>query len=168
MSVEVYRWPHSAIIADYWRSGGGFAASVVFLLLMPPLSLAFVFFVALAVVFGLYLSQTVLRAHTGLALVPEGLAITGLLGDRLIRWDTLGQFALRYYTLRRDRETGWMDLKLASADAKITLDDRVDGFRPILERAWEAARARDIGISSSTYANLTAAGLLPKSPPTSR
>jgi hypothetical protein len=168
MSAEVYHWPRAAIIADYWRSGPAFAACLIATLFMPPISIAFVLFAAIAVVFGLYLCQTVLRARTALRLKPEGLAISGYFGDRLIRWDALDQFALRYYTLRRDKEAGWMDLKLGDGVAKITLDDRVDGFRSILERAWEAARSRDIGISSSTYANLTAAGLLPKSQSQSR
>jgi len=164
MSEEVYRWPRAAIIADYWRSGLAFAACFVVALLVPPLSIAFALFAPLAIVFGLYLAQTILRARTVLKLEPEGLAVSGFLGTRTIRWDALDRFALRYYTLRRDKEAGWLDLKLGGGGTSITLDDRMDGFRHILERAWEAARSRDIGISSSTYANLTAAGVLPKSP----
>lgn len=163
MSGGAYRWPRSAVIADYWRSGPAFVVCVLGALLLPPLSVAFIVLVLLALVFGLYLGQTVLRSRTVMTLGPEGLAISGYFRDRMIRWDALDQFALRYYTLRRDKEVGWMDLKLAAGGTKITLDDRLDGFRPILERAWEAARARDLGISSSTYANLTSAGLLPKS-----
>jgi len=168
MSEAVYRWPRAAIVADYWRSGIGFGASFLFMLLVPPLSLAFPLFAGLAIVFGLYLAQTILRARTKLKLEPEGLAVVGALGSKLIRWDALNHFALRYYTLRRDKEAGWLDLKLRSPTATITLDDRVDGFRAILERAWAAAQARVLGISSSTYANLTAAGLLPRSPPQNR
>jgi hypothetical protein len=168
MSAEAYRWPRAAIMADYWRSGPAFSACFVAALLVPPLSIGFAVFATLALVFGLYLGQTVLRARTTATLVPDGLAISGYFGDQIIRWDTLDGFALRYYTLRRDKEAGWLDLKLAGGGAKVTLDDRIDGFRPILERAWDAARERDLGISSATYANLTAAGLLPKSPPPSR
>mgnify|MGYP000877332674 CR=1 FL=1 len=163
MSAGAYRWPRAALIADFWRSGPAFAACILGVLLLPPLSVAFIVLVLLALVFGLYLGQTVLRSRAVMTLDPDGLAISGYFGDRMIRWDALDQFALRYYTLRRDKEAGWMDLKLAAGGTKITLDDRLDGFRPILERAWEAARARDLGISSSTYANLTSAGLLPKS-----
>ncbi|MBI1210243.1 MAG: hypothetical protein GC190_02170 [Alphaproteobacteria bacterium] len=168
MSDQVFRWPHSAIVADYWRSGTGFALSAIFLVLVPPPAIASVFFLALTAIFGLYLAQTILRSRTTLVLGPDGLTISGILGTDTIRWDALDQFALRYYTLRRDKEAGWMDLKLAGGGTKVALDDRFDGFRPILERAWEAARTRDLGISSSTYANLTAAGLLPKSPSRSR
>ena len=163
MTKATYRWPAAALRADYLRGGFGFAASLLLALLIPPPSIAFFVFLGLTIVFGLYLAQAALRARTSLTLLPEGLAVAGFFGNRLIRWDTLDQFALRYYTLRRDKEAGWMDLKLASGKDAVTFDDRLDGFRPILERAWEAARARDIGISSATYANLTAAGLLPKS-----
>jgi hypothetical protein len=165
MSGDAYRWPRTAMIADYWRSGVGFSVSFLIALFVPVVSLAFLFFAVLAVIFGLYLAQTVLRANTTLRLDPDGLSVSGVFGTTMIRWDALDHFALRYYTLRRDKEAGWLDLKLRSPAASISLDDRVGGFRAILDRAWEAARARDIGISSSTYANLTAAGLLPKSPP---
>ena len=164
MSGEIYRWPVSALAGDYLRSGIGFALSTLFFLLVTPGSIAFYALLILAVLFGLYLVQTALRARTVLTLLPEGLAVAGFFGHRLINWKALDHFALRYYTLRRDKQAGWMDLKLGSGGYAITLDDRLAGFRPILERAWEAARERDIGISSSTYANLTAAGLLPKTP----
>ena len=164
MSEAIYRWPSTALAGDYVRSGLGFALSFLFFLLVQPGSVSFFALLALSVVFGLYLAQTALRAHTALTLLPEGLAIAGFFGHRVIRWEALDHFALRYYTLRRGKAAGWMDLKLGSGGYSITLDDRLDGFRAVLERAWDAARRRDIEISSSTYANLTTAGLLPKSP----
>ncbi len=164
MSEAIYRWPLSALAGDYLRSGIGFALSFLFFLLVPPGSIAFFALLALAVLFGLYLAQTALRARTVLTLLPEGLAVTGFFGNRLISWKALDQFALRYYTLRREKGAGWMDLKLGSGGYTVTIDDRLDGFRSILARSWQAACERDIGISSSTYANLTAAGLLAKTP----
>lgn len=160
---ETYRWPSRAITADYVRSGIAFALSALFLLLVPLGSLISYLLLALVGIFGAYLGQVFLRARSQLTLLPEGLAISGFFGTHLIRWDALDQFALRYYALRRDKAEGWMDLKLGAGRTVVTLDDRLDGFRPILERAWKAARDRDLGISSSTYANLTAAGLLQRS-----
>jgi hypothetical protein len=164
MSEEIYRWPRRALAGDYLRSGIGFGLSFLFFLLIPPRSIAFFAFLILTVIFGLYLAQTALRARMVLTLLPEGLAVTGFFGNRLIRWQALDHFALRYYALRREKGAGWMDLKLGSGGYTVAIDDRLDGFRSILERSWQAARERDIGISSSTYANLTAAGLLAKTP----
>lgn len=163
MSEAVYRWPRTALLADFLRSGIGFVLTLLFLLLVPFRSFAFFAFSPIVVIFGLYVAQTGLRARSVMTLLPEGLAVDGIFGQRIIRWDALDLFSLRYYTLRRDKQAGWMDLKLGSAGYSITLDDRLGGFHSILERAWQAARERDIGISSSTYANLTAAGLLSKS-----
>ncbi len=163
MTGEAYHWPANALRGDFIRMAICFTVCLAILAAVPVRSLEFVVFVIPAIAFGAYLAQTVLRARTTLTLLPEGLAVAGFFGTRLILWDTLDQFTLRYYTLRRDKEAGWLDLKLSSPGASITIDDRVDGFRPILQRAWEAARSRDIGISSSTYANLTAAGLLHRS-----
>jgi len=164
MSEAVFRWPRTALLGDFFRSGIGFVLTLSFLLLVPFRSLAFFAFSPIVVIFGLYVAQTALRARSVMTLLPEGLAVEGIFGRRIIRWAALDVFALRYYTLRRDKQAGWMDLKLGSAGYSITLDDRLGGFHSILERAWQAARERDIGISSSTYANLTAAGLLSKSP----
>ena len=164
MTEEVYRWPANALRGDFLRMGLCLSVCVLFLALVPATSIAFFALAALTIAFGAYFAQTLLRARTTLTLVPEGLAAAGIFGTRVIRWDALDQFALRYYTLRRDKEAGWLDLKLGCPGFSITIDDRLDGFRPILERAWAAASSRDIGLSSSTYANLTAAGLLQKSP----
>ena len=164
MTEEIYRWPRNAIRGDFLRGGIGFAASLLFFILVGGVTSPIgILLGLLAVVFGLFLDQAFLRANTAIKLLPEGLAVAGFFGTTLVRWDALDLFVLRYYTLRRDKQAGWLDLKLGSGSAKITIDDRFDGFRPILERAWQAARVRDIGISSSTYANLTAAGLLQKS-----
>lgn len=55
-----------------------------------------------------------------------------------------------------------MELKLASATATITLDDRLDGFSNVLTRAWAAAQQAEVGISDATQANLIAAGIIAK------
>jgi hypothetical protein len=159
MTGSAYRWPPGSLNGDYIRSGLGFGLSFFFAILVPIGSLVFPVLVTLTLVFAAFLAQTTLRARTAFALLPEGLGVSGFFGSRMFRWDELDHFALRYYTLRRDKEAGWMDLKLGAAGRTVTLDDRVDGFHAILARAWQAARDRDLGVSASTFANLTAAGL---------
>ena len=42
------------------------------------------------------------------------------------------------------------------------IDDRLDRFHDVLARAWEAARAAEVGVSEATHANLIAAGIIAK------
>jgi hypothetical protein len=96
----------------------------------------------------------------------QGLRLSGgLFGARAIKWVDVQRFELRHFPLSRDRKEGWMDLKLQGGGMTITIDDRLDRFHEVLARAWEAARAADVGISDTTHANLSAVGILPKQRP---
>ncbi len=50
---------------------------------------------------------------------------------------------LAYYSTRRDRRDGWMQLELRAGASTIRLDSRIDGFAELVERAALAAAARD-------------------------
>ena len=118
---------------------------------------------ALIALFGLYLATTVSRLTNVVEVGAEGLRLSGgLFGARAIKWADMQRFELRHFPLSRDRKEGWMDLKLQGGGETITIDDRLDRFPEVLARAWEAARAADVGISDTTHANLTAVGILPK------
>jgi hypothetical protein len=91
----------------------------------------------------------------------EGLRLSGgLFGTRTVKWAELNRFDLRHFPLSRDRTQGWMELKLSSGNASITIDDRLERFNELLARAWAAARGAEVGISAATHANLVAAGLI--------
>lgn len=136
----------------------------LFLLMITPVgSFVFLGLALLLVLFALYLGGTVSRWKSIVAVDDQGLRVTGgVLGRRTIVWADLQRFELRHFPLSRDRKTGYMDLKLKTATASVSIDDKLDRFHELLARAFEAARKAEVGLSDVTHANLAAAGIIAK------
>ena len=159
--LATYRWRPAALAGDLVR--GLFAAglSLFFLVLVPVYSVAFYVLLVLSVLFGLYLAGTVSRWRSVVEVDVTGLRLRGgLLGPHVVKWAELTRFELRHFPLSRDRSQGWMELKLKTATATVSIDDRLDGFRDVLARAWDAARAAEVGVTEATHDNLVAAGVI--------
>ncbi len=160
--TSLHRWPVAALTGELIRGMLAFGATLLLLLVMPVLSIAFVAVAGLAILFGLYLGGTVSRISSIVEVDDLGLTVRGgPFGPREIKWSELRHFELRHFSLGRDRTKGWMDLKLKGGERSISIDDKLDRFDEVLARAWAAARAADVGISDATHHNLVAAGLLP-------
>jgi hypothetical protein len=78
---------------------------------------------------------------------------------RTIAWGELDRLKLAYYSTRRDRKSGWMQLELAAGGVHIGLDSRIAGFDQLVRRAAAAAAARGVRVNETTLANLEALGL---------
>ena len=66
---------------------------------------------------------------------------------------------LGYYSTRRDRKSGWMQLELGAGRARLSLDSRLDGFDRLVRFATAAAAERELELSEATAANLSALGI---------
>ena len=161
--VHVHRWPAAALFGDAVRGVVAFGAAVLLISTVSFGSLEFFLVLGLIVVFGWYLGGTLSRLRSVIEVSEEGLRLSGgLWAEKTIKWAELQCFELRYYSLRRDRKDGWMDLKLRDGGQTISIDDRLERFHAVLARAWDAARAAEVGVSDSTHANLIAAGIFAK------
>ena len=161
--VSVHRWQPSALSGDLVRGLVATVLTLFFLALVPVFTVAFYVLLVLAVLFGLYLAGTVSRWRSIVEADDQGLRFSGAIyGQRTIKWAELTRFELRHFPLSRDRTQGWMELKLASANATVSVDDRLERFDELLARAWGAARRAELGVSDATHANLLAAGLIAK------
>src|SRR5205823_5116471 len=76
-----------------------------------------------------------------------------------IRWDELDRMRLAYYSTRRDRRSGWMQLDLGAGNARVRLDSRIEGFDQVVRHAAEVAVARGIALNDATVSNLKALGI---------
>lgn len=162
--TSIHRWPPRSLTGDLVRGVIAFGLALLLSLATPIGSFPFFGVLVLVGLFGLYLASTVSRLTSVVEADDQGLRLSGgLFGARAIKWAELERFELRHFPLSRDRKEGWMDLKLrGSGRQSIAIDDRLDRFGEVLARAWEAARAAEIGISDTTHANLVAAGIIPK------
>jgi hypothetical protein len=120
--------------------------------------LAFVL-IAGFLLFALFLVRTALRHHTRYVLGPDTLCADGPAGT-LVEWTRLDRLKLSYFSTKRDRSDGWMQLSIGSTGARmIKVDSSLDGFHDIVERAARAAEAGDVELSEATRTNLRSMGI---------
>jgi hypothetical protein len=153
-----HTYPSSAMIGDYLRSIAGLVPATAILAIAAPGPVATGILVGLAALFALFGLRTGLRHMTRIEASETGLAASGPLSTS-IRWAELDCMKLAYYSTRRDRRDGWMQLELRADASTIRLDSRIAGFAELVERAARAAATRELELSAATIANLAALGI---------
>ncbi len=154
----VHRYPQKQIAQDYARGGVGLALTalpIVFLALHP---MFFWPLLAGAVLFAIYTGRTLLRQLTVFHSGEQGIAAHGPLASA-IAWRDLADLRLRYFSTRRDRKDGWMQLTLRGGGRTIRLESPLIGFSDIADRAADAARANGLSLNDATTNNLVALGI---------
>lgn len=149
-----YRYRTQDLLGDYGRAGAGALiclAPVVFVG-SNGVTLALAAVGLLFVVFGL---RTALRQATEIVVDERGIVASGPL-SRHIEWTALRGVKLSYYATRRDRQGGWMHMKLRGDGGTIRIDSALEGFDDIARRAARAALENGAELSDTTRANFAA------------
>ena len=159
MSSADLRYPRPTLWADYVRAAAGVVlCGAPLLLLEVNRWLAAILFGGF-LLFALFLVRTALRHHTRYVLGPDTLCADGPAGT-LVEWNRLDCMKLSYFSTKRDRTDGWMQLTLGSLGGRrVKIDSSLDGFHDIVERAAGAAQAGGLTLSDATRANLRAMGI---------
>ena len=111
------------------------------------------------VLFVAFFVRTALRQHTRYVLGPDTLCADGPAGS-LVEWGRLDRMKLSYFSTKRDRSDGWMQLAVGSAGARtVKVDSALEGFYDIVERAARAAETTGVELSVATRANLRSMGI---------
>jgi hypothetical protein len=153
-----HAYPASAMIGDYLRAAAGFLPTAAILAIAPVGAGADAILGGLAALFSVFGIRTALRHATRVEMTDTGVSTAGPLSAS-IRWAELDGVKLAYYSTRRDRRDGWMQLELRAGSARIRLDSRIDGFPKLVERASRAAEIRGLELGAATAANLEALGI---------
>jgi len=153
-----FAYPTSAMIGDYLRAAAGLGPTALILATVSVGSVAAVVLGGFAAIFGGFAIRTALRHGTRLEVSDSGVRATGL-RRTAIDWAALDRMKLAFYSTRRDRKSGWMQLELGAGRARLGLDSRLDGFDRLVRHAVAAAAARDLELSEATAANLQALGI---------
>lgn len=151
-------YPASAMAGDYLRAATGLVPSGLLLATIPTSAAVAAVLGSLAAIFAAFGLRTLLRHGTSLEMSATELRARGL-WPGTIAWDELDRMKLAYYSTRRDRTSGWMQLELAGGGARLGLDSRIAGFDQLVRRATAAAAARGVALSDATLANLAALGI---------
>ena len=153
-----FGYPASAMVGDYLRAAAGLVPTLFILATVSLGDIALAVLGGFAVIFGIFALRTGLRHGTSLEMDETGLRTSGW--RRIyIPWDELDRVKLAYYSTRRDRKSGWMQLQLGAGRARLSLDSRLDGFEQVARQAADAAAERGLALSDATAANLQAIGI---------
>lgn len=156
--MSTHRYRRRDLNADLVRTGLGVAACVIpifFIEAGAPAAYVLSGFAGFFVLFGL---RTLLQTRTVATLDENGVAISGWTARR-IPWDKLDAMKLSYFSTRRDREAGWMQLKMYGNGTRIAVHSSLEGFEEVCRRAVRAAQDNDIEVSHATARNLAVIGL---------
>lgn len=166
--MTVYRYDPHSVRADLRRAAMGLILTVGPMLLLGDSPIALAVLGALAVLFLVFGLRTAVRGMTLVHVTEHGLSFEPLggrkgrlpgLAPKAIAWRDIRKVGLRFFSLKRDRSEGWMELSLGDDGQSLRLDSTLDGFQDIVVRAAEAARVNNVTLSDNTQANLTALGI---------
>ena len=152
MSSADLRYPSQTLWADYFRAGAG-----ALLCGLPLVSIEINNWVAGIlgagfVLFAAFFARTALRHATRYVLGPDTLCADGP-GGTLVEWNRLDRMKLSYFSTKRDRTGGWMQLSIGSTGSRtLRVDSALDGFYDIVERAAQATETARLPLSVATRA----------------
>ncbi|HZY56070.1 MAG TPA: hypothetical protein VFE73_22620 [Reyranella sp.] len=159
MSSADLRYPRQTLWADYIRAAIGTLLCGLPLLLVEVNRWVELILGAGFILFGAFFVRTALRQRTRYVLGPDTLCADGPAGS-MVEWNRLDRLKLSYFSTKRDRSGGWMQLAIGSAGARtVKVDSALEGFYDIVERAAQAAETNGLELSVATRANLRSMGI---------
>ena len=152
-----YRYPWQSLVPDYARAAFGAACTGTPLALASPSAVVASVLAVLTALFVVFGAQSLVRQMTTIRVDGDGIRALPL-GAR-VDWDALTRLRLVYFSVRRDRRGGWMELKLASGRRTLRIDSRLEGFIDVVRCAAAAAEHARLDLEPATVGNLADLGI---------
>lgn len=153
-----HAYPARDLTGDFVRGGAGALLTLGPVVLLETHWAVTTVLAGIGLLFVVFLARTWQRRATVIETGPDGIAARGPMGGA-IAWPVLERLDLRYFSTRRDRGDGWLQLTLAGGGTTLKLESSLEGFDHVLERAADAARANGVALSETTQQNLQTMGL---------
>ena len=151
--MKRHAYPFAALLKDDIKAAVGLVVLAIPLFVGGVPTVVFYVFLGAALLFLIYGVRTILRHMTVIEVSEGGIRDSGPFGAT-ISWEDMRSVKLRYYSTRRDRERGWMDLRLKGRGRTLRIESAIEGFESIVRRATDAAPLHGIELSAATRANL--------------
>lgn len=151
--MRQFDYPANYYLFGYLRAVSGLSITVLPVLLLGPSSVIVYILLFMAGLFLLYGARILYRQVTLLEVTATGVRIVGPFGWT-IKWEKLGGFRLGYYSTRRDRERGWMQLTLTGKGVRLTVDSALDDFGDFVSYALKVANDKGLSLTPATRRNL--------------
>ena len=161
--MSQHHYPFRALMKDDIKAGLGLGVSAAPLFIDGVSTIIFYIFLALTLLFLVFGARTVIRHITFIDVSEKGVRADGPLGAT-VEWNDLRKVQLRYYSTRRDRENGWMDLRLKGRNRTLRIESSIRGFDAIVRAAADMARRRGLELGALTRTNLRAMGIAEAEP----
>jgi len=155
-----HRYPTKAMTGDYARAAFGLALTGLPILMAPAGSAVLYVLGPFALLFAVFGVRTWLRHRTLVEMDEQKVVVHGLSKGELA-WSELQEVKLNYYSTKRDRSQGWMQLVLRGPSGKLRFDSTLDGFPEVARRAYTTARAKGLELSEASISNFAALGFEP-------
>ena len=117
LSSADLRYPRQTLWADYIRAGAGVVLCGLPLLVVEVNRWVALILGAGFLLFAVFFVRTALRQTTRYVLGPDTLCADGPAGT-LVEWSRLDRMKLSYFSTKRDRSDGWMQLVVGSAGGR--------------------------------------------------
>lgn len=140
--TRLHRYGRRAIVIGYARTALGLSCTLLPLGVMQPALWVGVTLTVGATLFLIDGARCAARHAMKLVVDDAGIRVLGLFGVT-IGWDRLRAVELAYYSTRRDRGAGWMQLVIRGPGKAIRVDSDIDGFDGIVATA--SSRALQLG-----------------------
>ena len=150
-----HRYSPRALNADLLRAGIGLVCCLVPLAAVDFGAVVTLIFAVPAILFAIFGLRTWRNRAITVRVDTDGISTA----SRSIAWHDLKGLKLSYFSTRRDRENGWMQLKLSSDHGTIALNSALEDFETVCRAAFEAARSYDIELTDASARNFAALGL---------
>jgi hypothetical protein len=167
--MSLHTYPRAAALGDLMRAllGAGVVLAPVAAVSTGPV--VTVLALATVAVFAALGLRAALLLFTRFEIDERGITALGPL-KRAVFWRDLRTVKLAYYSTRRDRTGGWLQLTLVGGRRRLSIDSRLDGFRRLATIAAAAACTQKLTLDQATRSNFEALGVLEETrwSPTSR
>jgi len=156
--VSCHAYPRSAAVADLIRAGAGLALVGLPMALTDAAPMVMGLLALLVAVFFAYGFLSVGRHLSRVELDEAGIRQRGPV-TRVLVWRDVKRVKLAYYSTRRDRSGGWLQLSLFDGRRRIDVDSRIAGFANVAAGAAAAASANGLRLEPATIANFLSLGI---------
>lgn len=159
--MQAFTYPADVVKADFLRAGAGLALTLGPLALVgfdahPLVGLALL---AGGAVFGWLGLRTLFRRQVRYSLRADGLGIQTRFTTALLPWDRVTGVRLRYYSTKKDRSDGWMQLTLRTGRFQSTsIEGTLAGFDTIAAHVSGLVLEREIKVDAATRENFLSLG----------
>ncbi|HIC59628.1 MAG TPA: hypothetical protein EYO71_06095 [Rhodospirillales bacterium] len=155
--ADEYGYSFSSVGGDFVRAIVGLVLCSLPVLLGLEFILALWLLVPLTAVFITFLVRIIIRSLPTVPVTDEWIRVNSFF-DITLYWADVTDFKLSYFTLWRNGEKGWMEMRLRNATNSVKIESSLVGFEAIASRAFAAAEANHISLNSTTTSNLEAFG----------